>query len=857
VPESGHDQGSISEWKAPTAVRVLDIEQPIEPLNFTLPDGLPYCTVMFLVRCDRRPLAMRALPLDESGSISASEIRAMITPLIDGAPIDGSQQALQPARDPLISVVVPTCGGGPTLVRCVHSVLACDYENVEVIVVDNRPVATATGAILAKHFADDARVRYAQEARTGSSYARNRGLALAEGELVAFADDDTVVDGGWLRAISSAFTAEVSCVTGLILPLAIDTPTQALFEQFAGFGKGLEYRSFQLTDKDEDPLFPYAAGTFGSGANTAVRKSVALRVHGFDVKLGAGTPACGGEELDMYIKLLLAGEKIVYEPAAVLFHEHPSDGKGLRRRVFNYGVGLTAMLTNQMLTGPRLPLLRVAPAGIRYVLDPHSRKNAPRGTDYPRMLTVLERFGMLVGPLAYALSTGRSRAASQRQIAHDAQFVPSAVSVIELDQALADVELGHSADGREYGSLLALVRLHGDPLRMIEVPVERGRVTTSAQADAIWTAARAELEQHARTYKCIEPGAVTRDALTSGLPTVGRCQSRGIEHVELPFMSVIVPTARRPEQIQTCVESLCRLRYPRLEIIVVDNAPEDEGICHLVNSLAELDHRIRYVPEPTRGLSRARNCGLRHASGDLIAYTDDDVRVDQDWIMGLLRGFGRRPDVACVTGLVASASLERPAEKYFDARVWWSSSCEPRVYDATRGPTDPRLHPYAAGQFGTGANFAFRASTLRAIGGFDESLGAGSRTGGGEDLDVFVRVIRSGYALAYEPAALVWHEHRVDEDDLRRQMYAYGKGLSAYLTKYVLSRHTCLDMLRRLPRGLRHLRVLGARSGDAVARSGLDRRLMLAELYGLCMGPWSYVLARREQDRGNLSKVAP
>lgn len=111
--------------------------------------------------------------------------------------------------------------------------------------------------------------------------------------------------------------------------------------------------------------------------------------------------------------------------------------------------------------------------------------------------------------------------------------------------------------------------------------------------------------------------------------------------------------------------------------------------------------------------------------------------------------------------------------------------------------------------------------------------------------------------LRLEPAALVWHEHRVDEDDLRRQMYAYGKSLSAYLTKYVLSRHTCLDMLRRLPDGLRHLRVLGARSGEAVAVSRLDRRLMLAELCGLFMGPGSYVFARREQDRRNLSKVAP
>ena len=137
---------------------------------------------------------------------------------------------------------------------------------------------------------------------------------------------------------------------------------------------------------------------------------MALCLGGFDVKLGAGTAARGGEDLDMYIRLLLAGETIVYEPAAVLFHEHPSDRRGLRRRAFDYGVGLTAMLTKQLHSGPRLALLRAAPAGVGYLLDPRSRKNASRGAGYPRALTMLEGLGMLLGPLAYALSAYRSRA---------------------------------------------------------------------------------------------------------------------------------------------------------------------------------------------------------------------------------------------------------------------------------------------------------------------------------------------------------------------------------------------------------------------------------------------------------------
>jgi GT2 family glycosyltransferase len=310
---------------------------------------------------------------------------------------------------PSISVVVTTCEGNTTLIRCINSILACDYKDAEVIVVDNRPQTSSATAALNEHFANDARVRYTREALPGLSYARNAGLRLADGEIVAFTDDDVVVDENWLQAIANAFVPGVGCVTGLIMPLVIDTPAQALFERFAGFGKGFERRCFELADRDEDRLFPYAPGTFGSGANTALRKSLAERLGGFDVKLGTGTVARGGEDLDLYIRLLLAGEKIVYEPAALLYHEHPSDAQGLRRRAFDYGVGLTAMLTKQLFDGPRRPLLRAAPAGISYLLDPKSRKNVSRGDGYPRKLVLLEAFGMLVGPFAYALSAYRPR----------------------------------------------------------------------------------------------------------------------------------------------------------------------------------------------------------------------------------------------------------------------------------------------------------------------------------------------------------------------------------------------------------------------------------------------------------------
>jgi glycosyltransferase involved in cell wall biosynthesis len=321
--------------------------------------------------------------------------------------------------------------------------------------------------------------------------------------------------------------------------------------------------------------------------------------------------------------------------------------------------------------------------------------------------------------------------------------------------------------------------------------------------------------------------------------------------------TIVVCTRDRAEMLGGCLKSLMRLEHESLDFLIVDNAPSDDSTRDLIAEIAGQDPRFRYAREPRPGLSRARNCGLANATGEIVAYTDDDVRVDPLWVRGLLRGFHRGPGVACVTGLVASASLELPAERFFDARVWWSSSCEHQLYDARHGAATSALYPYAAGTFGTGANFAFRANVLRELGGFDERLGAGTTCGGGEDLDIFVRIVQAGRSISYEPAALVWHEHRVDHNDLRRQMFFYGKGLSAYLYKYASSRDTAFDILRRLPRGVGHLIQLARRATNAEDQTDSSRDLLLAEIKGWIAGPVAYQLARRRQGLPSPSALAP
>ncbi|MFB9359742.1 glycosyltransferase [Actinoplanes nipponensis] len=328
-----------------------------------------------------------------------------------------------------------------------------------------------------------------------------------------------------------------------------------------------------------------------------------------------------------------------------------------------------------------------------------------------------------------------------------------------------------------------------------------------------------------------------------------RCPEQ-VEPAEL--VSVVVCTRNRADMLAACLERLAAVTYPAVEFLIVDNAPDDASTRRLVESIQRDDPRFRYECEPRPGLSCARNKGLSAARGTYLAYTDDDVSVDPYWVHGIVKGFRRRPDVRCVTGLVCTASITNDAESYFDARTSsWSSRCAPQLFDMSPASRRGVLYPYSAGIFGTGASFGFIRESLIELGGFDEALGAGTRTRGGEDLDVFVRVLRSGGAIAYEPSALVWHHHRADLASLARQMYGYGTGLTAFLTKLLTQRSTLPGVLGRLPAGavkLGRIRLDTNRrlSPGAAAPPGMLRR----EFAGFVAGPLLYAQARRRA-RGN------
>jgi O-antigen biosynthesis protein len=410
---------------SPAAVRIVDLDEPLADLWLPLArTGEPYRSLLAVARVDGEPLGSATFSVGPEGRVSRELLEFGLLRGLDAKLAAVAARRTAPRRSPVasVSVVVTTCCDPSALARCLGSIFSCDYDDFEVIVVENRPGTGATRRMLAERFGDAPGLRYVEEPRPGLSRARNAGLEAADGELVAFTDDDTVVDAGWIRRSVEGFerSRDIDCVTGLILPLELETESQLLLDQFAGFGKGFERRTYRLPEtRNGESLYPYAPGTIGSGANTVVRRAVARELGGFDSTLGAGTQAAGGEDLDLYIRLLLAGHVIAYEPSAIVWHEHPDGPERLRRQVYRYGVGLGATLTKQLLLGPaRLELLRAAPAGVRYASDPGSRKNVAKSAAYPRRLDWLERAGMLAGPFAYLLSASATALRRRRERSH-------------------------------------------------------------------------------------------------------------------------------------------------------------------------------------------------------------------------------------------------------------------------------------------------------------------------------------------------------------------------------------------------------------------------------------------------------
>lgn len=356
----------------------------------------------------------------------------------------------------------------------------------------------------------------------------------------------------------------------------------------------------------------------------------------------------------------------------------------------------------------------------------------------------------------------------------------------------------------------------------------------------------------------------------------------------LPMISVVVPTVvARTADLQLLLDGLGELDYPDHEVILVDNrrtVPEADPLPAIVAGRS----RVRVVRQPVPGISAARNAGSAAARGEIIAFTDDDVRVDRNWLRALGHRFVAEPQLQAVTGLILPAELETPAQIWFEdyyggfsgERTFSPVTVRPvpatrlfrgaRVEAEVRGVTERRRFAvYGIGAFGAGANMAFRTSAVKAIGGFDEALGTGTPSRGGEDLAALISLAWRGHPFGYEPAAVVHHRHRRGYDELLHQLRGNGIGFTAMLTSLVLSdpRHV-VGIGAQLP--LAAARITGAvlrrltgrtssQSGGPSSSAPIDgppRQMMVSELGSYPLGPGAYLRSRRARATAGRRSVA-
>ncbi len=306
---------------------------------------------------------------------------------------------------------------------------------------------------------------------------------------------------------------------------------------------------------------------------------------------------------------------------------------------------------------------------------------------------------------------------------------------------------------------------------------------------------------------------------------------------KLPSATVVVCTRNRPDVLVDCLRSLQPLADAGHEIIIVDNKPSDERSAVLVAQFPAM----RYIREEQAGLDPARNCGLRAANGEIVAFTDDDAVVDPGWLDALRRNFVD-PGVALVTGITMPLELETDAQLWFEDSNGFGRGFMRREFDIQW------QEPLGSGAIGAGVNMAIRRSALAEVGYFDPALDGGTASLSGGDQEFFYRVLLLGFQAVYEPGALVWHRHRREWKALRDTIYGYGVGLFAWWT-CALTQKRDLQVLK-LSLWWFGSHVIKQALHAFLRRPGsIPLDLALAELFGSIYGPYAYLRARQEANR--------
>lgn len=242
-------------------------------------------------------------------------------------------------------------------------------------------------------------------------------------------------------------------------------------------------------------------------------------------------------------------------------------------------------------------------------------------------------------------------------------------------------------------------------------------------------------------------------------------------------ISAIICTHNRCSELYTTLASLLAVKPVddvELEVLVILNGCTDDSYSVASRHADSSPLKVRIIDETQLGLSHARNRGLLESNGDVIAFLDDDVRVDELWLAGLCNTLDAY-DVDIIAGRTMLWWRDCPTPD------WWSSHFNWVLSAFERGQSDHLMDDVAA----VGANFAFTRKVMESIDGFNPELGrTGKALAAGEESDYLKRAEAAGFKAAYSAGALV--EHLVPLKRINREYFegvAKGQGRAYYLVR--------------------------------------------------------------------------
>jgi len=308
-------------------------------------------------------------------------------------------------------------------------------------------------------------------------------------------------------------------------------------------------------------------------------------------------------------------------------------------------------------------------------------------------------------------------------------------------------------------------------------------------------------------------------------------------------ITVVICTRNRPNELKKCIKQLKLCNDQNFELLVVDNASDTDETQQVVTAFGD----VAYVREDRKGLDIARNTGIKYASNAIVAFTDDDVVVDVNWITRIKEGF-ENPLTMALTGLTIPLEISTKAQYLFERDWGFNKGYLPRTFDKAyvdkyiaAGDSPP------AWDVGAGANMAFRKDVFKVVGGFDERLDVGA-SGCSGDSEMWYRIMVEGWNCFYAPEMVVYHQHRKSMAELKRQLFFYMKGhVSALLVQYEKYAH--IGDIRRIKK---HLPEWYLRRIISFVKTGKFHhlRFLITEIKG-CIAGWKFY------QRNSVNRDAP